>query len=113
MSNGLDRFQPGKEVAVTLRATYILCRVRPFTRNPKYVCALAVRLTLNSLGARTRRTEGRLDHAHQCCLADVVPRPRAPRTILAVAIEQPHAMEHVVRLVLWQPSHLCQSFSTS
>lgn len=111
MSNGLDRFQPGKEVAV-IKSDIHFVPSPPFHTQHE-VCALAVRLTLNSLGARTRRTEGRLDHAHQCCLADVVPRPRAPRTILAVAIEQPHAMEHVARLVLWQPSHLCQSFSTS
>lgn len=84
----------------------------PSHKQPK-VCALAARLTLNFLGTRTRRTEGRLDDAHQCRLADVVPRLRAPRAILAVATDQPHAIEHVVRLVLWQSSHLCQTFSTS
>lgn len=84
----------------------------PSYKQPE-VYALAARLILNSLGAHTRRTEGRLEDASQCCLVDAVPRPRAPRTILTVETDQPHAMEHVVHLVLWQPSHPCQTFSTS
>lgn len=73
------------------------CRVCHLTSTHKHSknCALTGRLTLNYLGTRTRRSEGRLDHdTGQFCFADAVPPPRAPSAILAVKTVQPHFVDH-------------------